>query len=190
MDSSTFRTIHRYGAILSVVAIAIAVLAYALGGPDIVIGLFGFAGPLCGFYFVGGYLYTTSYHIVGEEFMRGVAWHFGSLIAWSVVISQTSALSATPATVVGLPAGTALAITLVMIATRYLTGSDLKVQSEGGHLLVMIAGAIVFGFLALYLVLAEEAGWWLFGLYLLSIPGGLLLGRVMKRQYPNAFGTN
>lgn len=192
MDSSTFEAIHRYGAILSVVGTAIAVLAYVVSGPNSIVVLFlGWAGPLCGFYFVGGYLaYSTTHRIVGEEFMRGVAWYFGSLIAWSVIVTQTTALSASPVTVFGLPAVTALGITLVMIATRYVTGKELKVQTEGGQHLVTITGAIAFGFLALYLVLAEQAGWWLFGLYLVSIPVGLALRRVMKQRYPDALGTN
>ena len=189
MNSTTFRAIHKYGALLSVVGIAIAVLAYVIGGPDSsLVRFFGWAGPLCGFYFIGGYLaYTSTYHVLGEELMRGVAWYFGSLIAWSVIVT-TSALSATPITVFGLPAVTALGIALVMIGTRHITGRDLKVQTEGGQLLVTITGAIAFGFLALYLVLAEEAGWWLFGLYLVSIP--VALRRVMKQRYPDAFGVS
>jgi uncharacterized membrane protein YfhO len=139
-------------------------------------------------HFIGGYLYYTStYRVLGGEFMRGVAWYFGSLIAWSVIVT-TSALSATPVTVFGLPAVTALGIALVMVGTRHVTDRDLKVQTEGGQLLVTITGAIAFGFLAQYLVLAEEAGWWLFGLYLVSIP--VALRRVMKQRYPDAFGVS
>lgn len=192
MDSATFRAIHKYGAMLSVVGIAIAILAYAVSGPNSSIGLFfGWAGPLGAFYFGGAYLsYTTSYYVVGEELMRGVAWYFGSLIAWSVIVTQTSTLSATPFTVFGLPALTALGITLVMIGARHVTGRDLKVQTEGGQLLVMITGAIAFGFLALYLVLAEQAGWWLFGLYVISIPVGIALRRGLKKRYPGAFGVD
>lgn len=191
MDSAMFKALHKYGATLSVAGSVIAVLAYAVNGPNSVIGLFfGWAGPLGVFYFGGAYLsVTTSHRVVGEELLRGVAWYFGSLIAWSVIITQTTALSASPATVFGLPALTALGITFVMIATRYVTGSELKVRTEGGQRLVQIAGGIVFGFLALYLVLADEAGWWLFGLYLLSIPVGLGLQRVLKKRYPDAFGV-
>lgn len=192
MKISTFRAIHTYGAVLSVVGTAIAILAYVVRGPNSTIGLFfGWAGPLGVFYFGGAYLsYTTSYYVVGEELLRGVAWYFGSLIAWSVLVTQTNALAASPITVFGLPALTALGITLVMVVTRRATGRDLKVQSESGQLLVTITGAIAFGFLALYLVLTDYAGWWLFGLYFISIPAGLGLRRVMKQRYPDAFGAN
>jgi len=70
-----------------------------------------------------------------------------------------------------------------------VTGSDLKVQSEGGQLLFQILGGIVFGFLALYLVLADQAGWWLFGLYLISVPVAIALWQVMRRRRPDAFGA-
>ncbi len=192
MNVAQLRAIYKYGAILSVVGTAIASIAYAVGGPNSVIGLFfGWAGPLGIFYFGGAYLSNTSqYHIVGEELMRGIAWYFGSLFGWVFIVTQTSALSVTPFTVFGLPAPTALGITLVMVGTRHVTGRDLKVQTESGQLLQLITGAIAFGFLALYLVLAEEAGWWLFGMYLISIPVGLALRRVMKQRYPDAFGVN
>lgn len=193
MDSSTFKVIHKHGAILSVVGIALAVLAYLVGGPIGTTALlfFGWAGPLGLFYFGGAHLYyTNSYNVLGEELMRGVAWYFVSLIAWSVITTQTTALSASALTVFGLPAVTALGITLVMVATRHVTGSDLKVQSEGGQLLVQILGGIILGFLALYLVLADQADWWLFGLYLLSVPVGIALWQVMRRRRPDAFGAN
>jgi len=192
MDSSTFKAIHKYGAMLSVVGIALVALAYVVGGPIGTTALlfFGWAGPLGLFYFGGAYLYyTNSYNVVGEELMRGVAWYFVSLIAWSVIATQTTALSASALTVFGLPAVTALGITLVMVGTRYVTGSDLKVQSEGGQLLFQILGGIVFGFLALYLVLADQAGWWLFGLYLISVPVAIALWQVMRRRRPDAFGA-
>lgn len=191
MDYSTFRALHKYGAVLSVVGTAVAAIAYAINGADSVLGLFfGWAGPLGIFYFGGAYLsFTSSYRIVGEELMRGVAWYFVSLIAWSVIVTQTTALSASPVTVFGLPALTAFGITLVMSATRYVTGSELQVRTEAGQLLVLITGGVIFGFLALYLVLNDEAGWWLFGLSLLSIPVGLALRRVLKQRYPDAFGV-
>lgn len=192
MDVAKFRAIHKYGAVLSVIVTAIAVLLTVLSGPDPIVGLFlGWVGPLGLFYFGGTYLYhTTTYRVIGEELTRGVAWYFGSLIVWSVILTETAALSTTPATAYGLPALTALGICLVMIGTRYVTGHKLQVQSEGGQLLVMITGAIVFGFLTLYLVLADRAGWWLFGLYVLSIPVGLVLRRVVKQRYPDRFGTS
>jgi hypothetical protein len=51
MNSATFRAIHKYGAILSVVGSDIAVIAYLVSGPDsIIVRFVGWAGPLCGFY--------------------------------------------------------------------------------------------------------------------------------------------
>lgn len=192
MDGAKLQTLSKYGAVLSVIGTCIAVLAYAVNGPNSIVGLFfGWAGPFGVFLFGGLYLFnTSSYNVLGEELLRGNAWYFGSLMAWSVIVTQTSALSATPLTVFGLPALTALGITLVMAGTRYLTGSDLKVQTEGGQLLVMITGGIAFGFLALYLSLSEAAGWWVFGLYLVSIPVGLVLRRITKKRSPSALGVN
>lgn len=191
MDHSTFRALHKYGAVLSVVGTAVAAIAYAINGPDSVIGLFfGWAGPLGVFYFGGAYLsFTSSYRVVGEELRRGIVWYAGSLVGVAFLISETSVLSSSPVTVFGIPALMALGISLVMIATRYVTGSGLKVRSEAGQLLVLITGGVMFGFLALYLVLDDEAGWWLFGLSLLSIPVGLALRRVLKQRYPDAFGV-
>lgn len=188
MDSATFEAIHKYGAALSLIGCAIAVLAYATIGSNTVVGLFfGWAGPLGVFYFGGAYLsVSSSYWIVGEELLRGVAWYFGSLVAWSFVVT-TNALPATSVTVFALPAFTALGIILVMIATRYRTGSELKVETESGQLLVQIVGAIAFGFVALYLVLDGHAGWWLFGLYLLSIPVGLALYLGVRGRYPRVY---
>jgi len=71
-----------------------------------------------------------------------------------------------------------------MIGTRYVTGSELKLQTESCPLLVMFTGGIAFGFLALYLAMSGTTNWWLFGLYLISLPVGLVLYRVMKKQYP------
>jgi hypothetical protein len=191
MNRSTLQSIHKYGSILSLVAIAIAIIAYVVGGPNSVIGLFGLLGPPCAFYFIGAHLYYTStYRVVGGELMRGVAWYFFSLVGWSLLISQTSALSATPFTMVGLPAFTALGITFVMVGSRKVTGLDLKIKTESGQLLQLILGTIVFGFVALYLSLTEEFGWWAFGLYLGSIPVGLALRRVLKKRYPDALSVN
>lgn len=189
MDSARFRAVHRYGAVLSVVGTVAAALAYALRGPDSVVGLFlGWAGPLGVFYFGGTHLsYASSYRVVGEELLRGVAWYFGSLVAWSVLVTRAPALTATPFAVFGLPAVTALGVVLVMVATRYVTGRELTVRTEGGRLLVTITGVLAFGFLALYLVLAEGFGWWFFGLYLAGVPVGLALRYALRRRYPNAF---
>lgn len=189
VDSTTFRAVHRYGAVLSVAATAVAVLAFAVNGQDSVLGLFlGWAGPLGVFYFGGATLtQTTDHRVVGEELLRGVAWYFGSLVAWSVILTTTDALAASPATVFGLPALTALAIVAVMVATRHVTGRELTVRSPGGQLLVTVTGVVAFGVLALYLVLADHAGWWLVGLYLVSVPVGVALRRVARRRYPGAF---
>lgn len=192
MDSTTFRSLHRYGAALSVVGTVVAMLAYAVGGQNRLVGLFlGWAGPLGVFYFGGAYLSGfTSYRVVGEELLRGVVWYFGSLVAWAVIVTETSALTSSPFTVFGLPALTALGISLAMVATRYATGRDLTVQTAGGQLLVWITGAVAFGFLALYLVLADRAGWWLVGAYLASIPLGLALWWAVAQRYPHSFGVN
>jgi len=193
MDRSTFEAIFEYGAVLSVVSIALSVIAYVVGGPlgTAALLFLGWAGPLGLFYFGGGYLsYSNSYYIIGEELLRGVVWYFISLVAWSIINTQTAALSPSAATVYGLPAVTALGITLVMVATRYLTGSDLKVENEGGQLLTLITGEIVLGFIALYLVLADQAGLELVGLYLASVPVGIALWRVMGRRSPEAAGAN
>lgn len=192
VDSTTFRAIHRYGAALSGVGTLVAILAYAVGGQNSLVGLFlGWAGPLGVFYFGGAYLSEfTSHRVVGEELLRGVAWYFGSLVAWAVIVTETSALTSSPFTVFGLPALTALGISLAMVATRYVTGRDLTVQTAGGQLLVWVTGVVAFGFLALYLVLADRAGWWLVGAYLASIPVGLALWWVMIQRYPDAFGVD
>lgn len=83
---------------------------------------------------------------------------------------------------------TTLGITVVMVTTRDVTGSDRKVKTDGGQLLALFAGSIVFGFLVLYLVFADQAGWWLLGRYLVSIPAELALLQAMRERYPNAFG--
>lgn len=197
MDKATFEAIHKYGVVLSVVATALAVLASVVGGPigSVALLFLGWAGPLGLFYFGGAYLthttaYASAYHVLGEELMRGVAWYSLSLIAWSVVANQTTGFATSPGAVFGLPAVTALGITLLMAATRYVTGSDLRVESEGGQLLVVISGGIAFGFLALFLVLTGQADWWLFALSLLSLPGGLALRWVLKQRYPGVLGAN
>jgi len=79
VNADTIRRVHRYGAVLSVVAIAVAVAGFALQGPDSFVGLlFGFLGPLCGFYFVGSVLQeTVTTYDIGAEFLRWVAPTFG-----------------------------------------------------------------------------------------------------------------
>jgi hypothetical protein len=191
MNRDRLRAIYKYGAILSVVGIAAAIVAYAVRGPNSIIGLFfGWAGPLGAFFFGGAYLSETSVsRVVSEEVLRGFIWYFGSLVGWAFLISQTNVLSATPFAAFGLPALTAVGITLVMIGTRQVTGHELKIRTEGGQLLQMILGTIGGGFLVLYLVLTEF-GWWLFALYVVSVPVGFALLRVMKKRYPDTFAVN
>jgi hypothetical protein len=179
MDASAIRAIHRYGAVCSVVAIALAVVAFAVRGPDSFLGLiFGFAGPLCGFYFVGAVLQgTTEYSDLGEELMRGVVWYGASLFGWSFIVTSSDALSATPFTAVGLPALTALGLTLATVAVRRVTGLDLTVQTEGGQLLVAITGTVVGGFVVLYLVLVNGESLLLVPAYALATAVGLLDSR-------------
>lgn len=157
MDKDRLRDIHKYGAILSIASIAIAIIGFAVEAPFIITGLFGLLGPLASFYFIGAYLsFTSTYRVVGEELMRGIVWYFGSLVGWSLLTTQTSALSATAFTVVALPTLTALGIILVMVGTRQVTGSDLKIHTESGQLLFTMSGAIVIGFVALYLSLTNR----------------------------------
>ena len=57
MDLETFRSLHRYGAILSVLTLVLAPLALAVGGRLEPVGIsLAFFGSLCGFYFVGAVL--------------------------------------------------------------------------------------------------------------------------------------
>lgn len=179
MDLETFRAIHRYGAMLSLVATAVAVAAFVLRGPDSFVGMFlGLLGPLCSFYFVGAVLQDSArYRVLGDELLRGVVWYGASLFGWSVVVTSSDGVPATPATAFGLPAITALAIALGMVGVRHLTGLELKVQTEGGQLLVAITGAIVGGFVVLYLVLVEGYAALLVPAYVLATVVGLLLWR-------------
>lgn len=138
----------------------------------------GFFGPLAGFYFIGGVLEESpKYHVLGEELMRGVVWYGGSLLGWAFILTESSMLPATPVTALGLPALTALGLSLGMVATRQLTGLDLKVQTEGGQLLVAITGAFVGGFVVLYVVLVENRSPLLAAVYLFATVGGFLTWR-------------
>jgi len=189
MDVATFRAIHRYGAILSVVAIVGSVVAYLVGGPFSVLALpLGFLGPLCGFYFVGAVLedrQDPTYQILGEELMRGVVWYGGSLFGWSIILSSSTLLPATPVTVLGLPAVTALCLVSVMVGLRRGTGLDLKVQTESGQLLVFVTSAIVGGFLVLYAVLVDGQSALLVPAYLFAVGVGALVWR-RNWQQPRA----
>lgn len=187
MDVDTFRRIHRYGATLSVVAIAVAAVAFALRGEDSFVGtVFGLLGPLGAFYFVGAVLQDTSrYRVLGDELLRGVVWYGGSLFGWSLIVTSSDAVPATPVTAFGLPALTALGLSLAMVGLRRLTGLELTVQTEGGQLLVAITGAIVGGFVVGYLVLVEGRSPWLGPVYVLATVAGLALWRYHWRDEPS-----
>lgn len=179
MDAETVRTIHRSGAILSVIASIGAIVAAVVGGPlSWLVFPLGFYGPLSGFYFVGAVLVDRPrYVVLGEELMRGVVWYGGSLFGWALILSSTPVLPSTAGTVLGLPAVTALAISLIMVTIRSATGLDLTVQSEGGQLLVVVTGALVGGFLVLYAILVQGQTL-LFGLvYVLAVGVGVLFWR-------------
>lgn len=184
MDVETFRSIHRYGAALSVVAMVGAVFAIIVGGPlTPLIFPLGFFGPLAGFYFTGGVLEEfPRYRVLGEELMRGVVWYGGSLLGWAFIITESQILPATPTTAIGLPAFSALGLSLAMVGIRLATGLDLKVQTEGGQLLVAITGAIVGGFVVLYVVLVNGRSPLLVAAYLLATAGGLFIWRRHWRE--------
>lgn len=184
MNVSKFRAIHRYGAILSVAAILGAVIAVVVGDPltPLVFPL-GFFGPLSGFYFIGAVLYDDpTYSVLGEELMRGVVWYGGSLLGWAFILSSTTVLPSIWFTLLGLPAITALGLTLVMVGIRRTTGLDLKVQTEGGQLLMAITGAILGGFIVLYTVLVEGWSPLLVLLYVLATVGGFAVWRRQWRR--------
>jgi len=184
MDVQTFRALHRYGAILSIAATIGAVLAYLIGGilSPLVFPL-GFFGPLSGFYFIGAVLEDTpAYQILGEELMRGVVWYGGSLLGWSFILTSSTVLPATPVTALGFPAITALGLAFLMTGIRTTSGLDLKVQSEGGQLLIAITGAIIGGFIVLYSIFVEGWSPLLFLVYILATVGGLLAWRYLWRQ--------
>ncbi|MFC3477516.1 hypothetical protein [Halobacterium litoreum] len=157
MDAGTFRALHRYGAVASVAGIIAAAVAFAVGGADSAVGLYlGLFCPLGAFYFVGADLADGStYRVLGEELLRGVAWYFLALVGWSSVVADAEGVAASPLTVVGLPAFTALGVALLLFAVRRVTGLDLRVASDGGRLLVALTGALVGAFAVAYLVLAE-----------------------------------
>lgn len=188
MNVSQFRAIHTYGAILSVLAMLGAVVAFAVGAPDPLVFFLGFLGPLCGFYFIGAVLEVDStYHVVGEELLRGVVWYGGSLLGWAFILTSTTSLPTTPVTALGLPAITALGLALMMVGIRQTSGLDLKVQTEGGQLLVAITGAIVGGFVVLYAVLVRDQSLLLVLLYVLATVGGIVGWRWhWRRQRPSS----
>lgn len=179
MDAETLQAVHRYGAVLSVLATIGGVLASVVGGPlePLVLPL-GFFGPLCGFYFVGAALESNpTYRVLGEELLRGVVWYGASIFGWAFIITSAAAVPATPATVLGLPAVTALALVLLVAGVRHATGLDLQIQSEGGQLLVTITGVVVGGFVVLYATFVEGWSPLLPVLYVLATAAGLILWR-------------
>ena len=114
--------------------------------------------------------------------MRGVVWYGGSFLGWSFILTSSTVLPATPVTVLGFPAITALGLTLLMTGIRTVSGLDLKVQSEGGQLLIAITGAIVGGFIVLYSILVEGWSPHFFLVYILATAGGLLAWRYLWRR--------
>ena len=179
MDIETFRAIHRYGAIVSVVAIIGGIIATLVGGPlTPLIFPLGFFGPLSGFYFIGGVLEDNPrYRVLGEELLRGVVWYGGSLLGWALILSESTILPSAPWTVLGLPAITALGLVFVMVGIRRTTGLDLKVQTEGGQLLIMLTGAFVGAFIVLYAVFVGDFSPMLLGIYAFATIAGLLIWR-------------
>lgn len=179
MDPKTVRTLHRYGALISVTALVIALLAFLVGDPLDQLGPpLALLAPLGAFYFVGAVLVDhPTYRILGEELMRGVVWYGASLVGWAILIDASSVLPATAATVFGLPVATALTLSLAMVGTRRTTGLDLKVQTDGGQLLVAITGAIIGGFVVCYAVLVGDWSPLLIAVYVLATVGGLVLWR-------------
>ncbi|MFB6073084.1 MAG: hypothetical protein ABEJ88_08955 [Halobacterium sp.] len=177
MDPDRFREFHAYGAVASLVAVTGSVAAFALAGPESSAGLLlGLFGSLGAFYFVGSTLsYTSRHRVLGEELLRGVAWYFLALVGWSSVVTTTDELAATPVTVVGLPALTALGVAALFVAVRRATGSELRVQSRGGQLLVAVTGSLAGAFLVGYLVLARGRSPWLAPAYLLATAVGLVV---------------
>lgn len=181
MDIETFRAIHRYGAIVSVVAITGAIIATLVGGPlTPLIFPLGFFGPLSGFYFIGGVLEDNPrYRVLGEELLRGVVWYGGSLLGWALILSESTILPLAPWTVLGLPVITALGLVFVMVGIRRTTGLDLKVQTEGGQLLIMVTGAFVGAFIVLYAVFVGDFSPMLVVVYVLATVAGFLIWRYL-----------
>jgi uncharacterized membrane protein len=64
-----------------------------------------------------------------------------------------------------------------MVGIRRTTGRDLKVQTEGGQLLTVIAGSIVGGVLILYLVFVEGQSLLLVPAYVLATVVGVVVWR-------------
>lgn len=177
VNVAQFRTLHRYGALLSLAIATTAAAAFALNAPESIVLICGFAGSLGSFYFVGTVLEDSRrYRVVGEELLRGVVWYFASLIGWSVLVTAAG-LPTTPVTAVWLPALTALGLSLSMVALRRMTGLDLTAQTESGQLLVAVGGGVVGGFVVLYLVLVDGRPPWLLLLYAGGSVAGLAVWR-------------
>lgn len=171
MTGDTIRSIHRWGAVLSAALVGGSVFAFVLEGSASGLGvLLGLFGPLFGFYFVGAELqYSTTFAVVGEELLRGVVWYFGSLVGWAYILTGSETVPVSGVAGVALPAGTAVAIVLGLVAIRYSTGLELKIHSGDGYLLASIAAAFVGGFGVLYLVLVWEYSWVWLPLYVVAM---------------------
>lgn len=185
MDADRLRALHRFGAVLSLALVAVGGVAFALGGPETVVLFCGFAGSLGGFYFVGAVLEDSQrFRVLGEELLRGVVWYPASLIAWSVLVT-TSDLPATAVTGLWLPLATALGLSLSMVALRRVTGSDLRVRSESGRVLVAVGG-VVAGFVVLSLVVADGRSPWVLALYAVGTVVGLGVWRLQSHRQRTA----
>lgn len=170
MTGDTIRSIHRWGAVLSVVLVGGSIVAFVLQGAASGVGvLLGLFGPLFGFYFVGAELqYSTTFAVMGEELLRGVVWYFGSLVGWAYILTGSETIPVSGVAGVALPAGTALAIVVGLILTRSVTGLELKVQTGDGYVLATMTAVFVGGFGVLYLVLVREYSWVWLPLYVVA----------------------
>lgn len=179
MNAARLRSLHGYGAIASFAAIAAAVLAYLVQGSEAGLGvMLGLFGCLGGFYFAGAYLsYFASYRVVGEELMRGVVWYGGSLLGWSILVTETSLVAASPFVLVGLPALTAAGCTGTLIAVRRSSDVDPIVRSERGRLLATVAGTLLGSALVGYLVLVGQQPPLLLPAYAVASIVGIILAR-------------
>jgi hypothetical protein len=177
VDADTLRSLHRYGAVLSVAAVVVAATAFLVQGSDSALALFlGLFGPLGCFYFVGAVLsQTTDYRVFGEELLRGVAWYFAALVGWSSFVASADALEATPFTVAGLPALSALALVVALVVLRLTTGYDLTVRSSGGQLLAAAVSTLAGALVVAYLVVVRDQSVLLAPLYGVAAVAGFAL---------------
>lgn len=111
--------------------------------------------PLCGFYFIGECSKRIRRTTFSARCSCGASSGMEDLFGWSFILPPSTVLSATPATVLGVPAHTALVLSLGMAGIRRASGLDLKVQTDGGQLLVVNTGATVGGFIVLDTVFVD-----------------------------------